>query len=259
MTLIVAIQAADGQIAVAADGAATFATGSGRPTAKQAVSKLSVVEDELIFGHSGHVGLGQRLEPILADSWSKKNIAKKYSPTEAMQYLRNRFWQDVVKAEADVVNEAGATLAQLAQQFIMQTFLVAMPPVKDTDLPTLIHFSWNCFPERLTPDLPCVALGSGQPLADPFLSFVRRVIWGGKTPASLPDAIFSAAWTMRYAIESSPGFLSGPEQMMVLRKGNAEKPWYVEEIDRVNLDEHFQNVEELEAHIAEYPGIFRSE
>lgn len=183
MTVIIGVQCKDGGIVVAADGAATFVTSTGFPTSRQPMSKLSLINNELIFGHSGSVGLAQRLESVVKDAWQNKNARKKYNPPEMMQYLRNRFWQEVVKDEVDVVNQSGPHLSQLAQQTINQSFLVAFPPIKDSDRPILIHFNWDCHPEMLTDKLPCVALGSGQQIADPFLSFIRRVLWKGDVPS----------------------------------------------------------------------------
>lgn len=257
MTVIIGIQCEDGGIVVAADSAATFITSTGAPTAKQPISKLSIISNQVIFGHSGTVGMGQRLEAIVKDSWDKKNLAKKYDPIKAMQFLRNRFWQEVVKDEVDVVNQSGPQLSELAKQFVMQQFLVALPPIKDSNRPCLIHFNWQCAPEMLNNQLPCVALGNGQPIADPFLSFIRRVIWSNGAPTTIADGKFAATWTLRYVLETSPAYISGPEQLVVLKQAQDDQGWVAEEFSDTALDLHIEHVTSFEEYLSEYPNKFR--
>lgn len=257
MTVIVGILCMDGGIVVAADSAATFSTSTGALTAKQPTTKLSIIDNQVIFGHSGRVGLSQRLEEIAKDSWEKKKLSKKYNPTEAMQFLRNRFWEDVVKDEVEVAEKIEGSLAQLAQQGVMHDFLIALPPIKETNKPCLIHFNWNCFPEMLSGNLPCVALGSGQQIADPFLSFIRLVFWNNGAPSTIADGLFAAILTLRYVFKTSPAFVSGPEQIMVLKPGSEELEWIAEEMSDENLGEHFENVDAFEEYTSRYPQKFR--
>lgn len=257
MTVIIGIQCADGGIVVAADSAATFVTQGGAPTAKQLTSKLSIIDNQVIFGHSGVVGMGQRLENTAKSSWNNGKLAKRFVPATAMHELRNRFWQDVLKDEVTVANESGPHLMQLARQIVQQSFLVALPPLKDSERPSLFHFLWQGTPEMLTEQLPCVALGGGQPQADPFLSFIRRVIWKDGAPVTIGDGIFAAAWTLRYVLETSPGGVGGPGQMMVLKPSEEGNSWIAEEISDVNLDIHFEAVTDIEKYISEYPSEFQ--
>lgn len=257
MTIIVAIQCQDGGVVVAADGAATFATGTGTQTARQPTTKLVGIDGQVIFGHSGSIGMAQRLEAVARDAWNDR-LAKKHEPAAAMQQLRNRFWQSVVKDEVDVVNQSGPQLGQLAKQLVMQHFLVALPPLKGSDRPSLIHLNWQCHPEMLTPQLPCVSLGSGQAIADPFLSFIRRVLWSNAAPATIAEGQFAAALTLRYVIESSPGLVGAPEQMMILKPGASGGEWVAEEVPRINLDIHFENVAAFEKHLSTYPLMFQA-
>jgi hypothetical protein len=251
MTIILGMQCNDGGIVVAADGAATFTTATGSPTARQSITKLVLIDDSVIFAHSGMIGVGQRLEAIVRDSWSDKKISKKHDPAGTMQYLRNRFWQEVVKDEVDVVEQAGEHLRELSKQVIMQSFLVAFPPLKGMDRPTLIHFNWQCAPEMLTPNLPCVSLGSGQGIADPFLAFIRRIFWENKAPPNIPDCLLSATWAINHVIQESPGFISPPVQMMTIEK-NKDNIWVGQEIQKERLEEHKENIEALEKYISEY-------
>lgn len=52
--------------------------------------------------------------------------------------------------------------------------LVALPVRR---VPCLFTFDYNGAPEQMTSELPFVALGSGQPIADPFLALLKRLFW----------------------------------------------------------------------------------
>lgn len=123
------------------------------------------------------VGIGQRLLAVFQDAWSVKQIGKKKDYVQLSLEPRNRFWQEVMKAEVDVIDDSGRIMGQLARAQAEHSFLIAVPPLKGESLPSVIHFDWKCTPERLSNSLPTVALGSGQQIADPFLSYIRHVFW----------------------------------------------------------------------------------
>lgn len=258
MTVIIAVQCQDGSVVVAADGAATLTKDDGSLTTRQPVSKLCLIDNKALFAHSGTVGLGQRLQAVFDDICRTKGIEKKYDPAGTMQYLRNIFWEKVIKDESDVVNQSKPELFRLAERALHQQFLVALPPPKNSTIPCVIQFSWNAFPEMLTSNLPCASLGSGQAIADPFLSFIRRVLWNGKAPSNIADGIFAVTWTLHYVVESSPAFISKPCQMMVIRHTiQDENNWLTEEVPSPNLEEHFEHVYAIEEYIKQYPDLFR--
>lgn len=255
MTVLIAIQCPEG-IVVAADGAATFVMGQ-LPTAKQPARKLTIVDGSAIFGHSGMVGVGQRLLHVFEDAWSQKQIGKKKDYSQLALELRNRFWQEVMQSEVAVIDNAGKTMGQLARAQAEQSFLIALPPLKGEADPCVVHFDWKCSPERLNTSLPTVALGSGQPIADPFLSYVRHVFWNDKVPATLADAMFVAKWTLHYVIATSPGGVAAPDQYVTLRR-DAAGSWQAVELSEAELQEHTESVEALEEHMRGYAQKFRS-
>ena len=241
---------------MAADSAATFVTGTGSHTAKQPTTKLTPIGEKAIFGHSGFVGLGQRLGAVFANSWVEKRDFKKFNLPRYSHHLRQRFWGEVIKDEVAVVNECNKNLRQLIVQTLMNNSIIAIPPIKDEEVPSLVHFNWNGGSEIVTQTLPTVAIGSGQANADPFLSFLRRVLWGDEMPATLADAIFGAAWTMDYVLKSSPG-VGPPVEMMVIRK-DENGDWIREQISEPRLDAHGESIVAIEAYLAEYPDKFKS-
>ena len=79
--------------------------------------------------------------------------------------------------------------------------------------PVLFQFDFQAAGEQATADIPFIAVGSGQPLADPFLAFIRRVFWKDHLP-NLNEGIFAALWALSQAIEVNPGGVSNPIQWL---------------------------------------------
>ena len=46
--------------------------------------------------------------------------------------------------------------------------------------PQLFQFMFDAASEQATEDIPFIAVGSGQSLADPFLAFLRRIFWSDR-------------------------------------------------------------------------------
>src|SRR5690606_12875728 len=66
--------------------------------------------------------------------------------------------------------------------------------------PELFQFTFDAASEQATGDIPFIAVGSGQQLADPFLAFLRRIFWKDHLP-TLNEGIFAALWTLKHAID----------------------------------------------------------
>jgi hypothetical protein len=49
-----------------------------------------------------------------------------------------------------------------------------------------------------------VSMGSGQPLADPFLAFVKRVLWKDQTP-TVDAAKIGVYWALSHTIDCASG------------------------------------------------------
>jgi hypothetical protein len=89
--------------------------------------------------------------------------------------------------------------------------------------------------------LPC------QQIADPFLAFLRRVLWKDKSP-SLGEGILATLWTLLHAIDTNPGGVADPIQLIILRR--EAKQYEARELSDSELGEHKQAVKELEVHLA---------
>lgn len=244
MTLIVGIVNKDG-IVVASDGAATLGN-LGIHTARQHAKKLSILQDRIIMGVSGPVGLGQLLTDTMDTIYSESLLRGK-NPSEAMAIMSEKFREHIFKEieaaqKAQVVSGIGPMAGGSAISFS----LVALPVSGE---PCLFQFNQQGAPEQATEELPFVAIGSGQQIADPFLAFIRRVVWKEQSP-NLNEAIFAAIWTVHHAIETNTGGIDKPIQAMILKKIDSD--WTAQELTNEEINEHFESVNGMEEYISDF-------
>lgn len=241
MTLIVGVKCKDG-IVLAADGAATYATPLGQPTIAQPTSKLCAIGQNVILGVSGPIGLGQSYRDEIEAIIRARNFKAPWkSVQEARQALKSCFWKHAESAWASA-NLAAQSLGQAALSGAIHNSIVAFPVGNDCEL---VQFDHVCAPENATNNLPFVAIGAGQHVADPFLAFLRRVFWPNSLP-TLSDGTFAAVWTLRHAIDAMPGGVGDPIQVMTLSEDNKGE-WKSLEISSDGLGEHFQMIQAVEA------------
>lgn len=122
--------------------------------------------------------------------------------------------------------------------------------------PELIQFDYQCQPESTTNELPFVSIGSGQPIADPFLGWIRSVFWQTRLP-TLAEGRFAVYWTLAHAIRLAPGGIGYPIQIAALE--NKQGNLIARELSLDELNEHAVAISEYEAAIRELfgqqPGI----
>lgn len=232
MTLIVGIKCADG-VVLGADSASTYVTALG-----QQHKKLDIIGADVVFGLSGPVGLGQSYKDEIASFIrTKGNRAPWKSIGQAKQFLTEAMWKHAGPAwdRARIVAQTTGPQAVM-QDCAAQT--VAAFPVGDE--PCLVQFTPQCQPEEATADLPFLSIGSGQPVADPFLAFIRRIFWPQQSP-SLNDGILATLWTITHTIHAQPGGVAPPIRIVTLKKSKNNK-WKAEELSDGELGEHQQKM-----------------
>lgn len=244
MTLIVGILNEDG-VVVASDGEATLGN-LGTQTVSQQTKKLSIQQDKIVIGVSGPVGLGQLLTGEIDNIYSEGLLAGK-KPVEAMSIITQRFRQHIypeleAAQRAQAINGIGGTAAMSAVSFT----LLALPV---SDEPCLIQFNQQGAAELASEDLPFASIGSGEQTADPFLAFIRRVLWKGKFP-NVGDAIFAAVWTIHHVIKVNTGGIGDPIQVIVLQKDG--KDWSARELADEELAEVRESIDRMEEHINDF-------
>lgn len=247
MTLIVGIKCQDG-IVLGADGAATLGV-LGQTTARQVTKKLDILKESIVLGVSGPVGLAQRIRGDIETLWEKKQLVG-IKPHEAMSKIREALWKHVeaeLNAARVAMNVIGPNVA--AQSAICATMLAL--PISRT--PCLFQFNQQCSPEEATANLPFASIGLGQPIADPFLAFIRRIFWPKNLP-TLAEGVFATLWTLNHAIDTAPGGISAPTQLVVLEKVSGD--WTARELTEAEQQEHQEAISAAEFSLAKFRKSF---
>ena len=248
MTLIVGIKCSDG-VVIWADGAATLGNVLAEATVIQPVNKLQVIQSRMIMGVSGQVGLSQLYCDRVESLWKDNKLGRSVSLPDVQRLLYESIRQDAHLAIAGA-NACVPLMGPNAAVLALTHSLIAIPVGGLNGRPELIQCNHIGMAEAATDDLPYVAIGSGQGLADPFLAFLRRIFWPNNTTMKLSDGVFAIVWTLQHAISVTPGGVSEPIQIAVLeRKGNelASRILSPEE-----LQEHRQNVLEAERFLTSF-------
>ncbi len=248
--MIIGIQCEDG-IVLGADGAATLATSLGAGTVRQSVKKLTKIGQCIAIGTSGPVGLGQRFSASLEKLWTGKML-NAASTNDVTTTLQKEFWQ-FAELEFKTAQVTAPLLGQAAITSAMSSTIVIMPIAKQ---PRLIQFNHQCSPELASHDLPFVAIGSGQPLGDMFLAFLRRIFWKDHRP-KVTEGVLATVWALKQAIETNTGGLSGPIQVMTLEKSDGD--WKVDELAEDDLAEHYQAITDAERTFGNYRSYLNPE
>jgi len=238
LTLIIGVLCQDG-VVVASDSAATFGTDTAFTIGQQPVQKVTLVNDHILYASTGAVGLSQIVADRLRQLWEGKALSGLPTPEAAMDRLGKEIGAFVepylrtAQMQRQLVGSASSSLCKS---------LVALPV---SHKPCLFQFDYNGAPERATPQLPFVALGSGQPIADPFLAFLRRLFWSNHEP-TLAEGRFAAVWTIDHVRRTNPGGVGGNIQLATLEPVPG-KPAAAKVATPDEVQEHLQKVEQAEA------------
>ena len=112
-------------------------------------------------------------------------------------------------------------------------------------------------PEFKTEKIWYGSMGSGQTLTDPFLAFIRKLFWKDGMP-NIEEGIFAAVWALQHAIEFNPGGIAGPIDIAVLSKqDNGEFKSHF--LSAAEVEEHINNIKEIENKITQHQKQFKSE
>ncbi|SRR6266849_1511649 len=240
MTLIVGIRCLDG-VVMASDSAATFAAGFQFTIGQQEMTKVQKLADSMLYSSTGSVGMAQLICDKIAKTWkASESYFLNASAPEAM----NKLGPEIAQLLSAYITNGQMLRPEGGLQSALCKSLLAIPL---RDGVRLVQFDFSGAPEEATRELPFVALGSGQPIADPFLAFLKRILWKEREP-SVSEGRFAAAWTIDHAIHTNPGGVAGPLQMATLTKVGG-KP----KIDIIaDIAEHQQAVSEAERVLSEY-------
>jgi len=216
VTLVVGILCSDG-VVMASDSAATYGDASASLTiGQQQVTKLKQVGTcYCLYASSGAIGISQILSSAIEKAFNAGELASGRdvkTPPDSMHKLGQLVAQHVqpyfrnASLGAEFLGHGAAGMTVTCSSLVAYCF---------QNQPCLFQIAPSGAPEQATAELPFVALGSGQGIADPFLAFIKRVLWRNAQP-SLAQGRFAAAWTIRHATETNPGGVGGPLQMATL-------------------------------------------
>lgn len=228
MTLIIGIKCQEG-IVMGSDGAATLGS-LGNSTITQHTKKLSIIDNKVIIGVSGPVGLSQRIKGTINDLWNNKILSGKPS-YEAMTIISKKLREHIIP-ELEIVTKVRPAIGNASLNSALSQTIVALPLAQN---PLLFQFDQQAAPEESTEDLPFVSIGIGQQIADPFLSFIRRIFWPVGYP-NINQGIFTIFWTLSHAIAISPSGITEPIFISTLTKEKGS--WIAKDLSENDLKEH---------------------
>lgn len=209
MTLLVGIHCVDG-IVIAADQQASRGP-AGQPTVGSPVTKISSIKgNAALFAFSGFTGLGVQLGAAIETSidLTKTFLGQVATIQNSTRGVILPFVQMARAVQGIVPNAAGEALCGclVAASFADGLHLLEVSPQGNFDL--VDPMTWTC-------------IGSGQPNADPFMSFVWNVYWKDRRP-TLREAVVTAYWGAKTTIESkAPGVGYDVDVFVLERQGGA--------------------------------------
>ena len=229
MTLVIGVRCGDG-IVIGADSVATYATPAGEYTVEQRMdSKVHKVDDKLLYAFSGSASLGQDVMQSLSRAWERNK-------NESKAHIRRSFSRaatEPIKDYADRIRHVRLLLPEATLQDIGISSIVAFAA---GDEHALIQYSLEGHPEEFNEGLPFVTIGSGQPYADPFVAFVKRVAWQDRQPRTVKQGIVGVLWALQYVSDSSSSIgVGGPFTIGVLEKREGEWQAGVLQGERLDL------------------------
>ncbi|MCD6418396.1 hypothetical protein J7M00_06400 [bacterium] len=246
MTLIVGILCTDG-VVMAADGAATLGY-LGKSTIRQKHKKLKIIGNNAVLGVSGPVGLGQRFYSSISQNWGSIKSLKQ--PEKVMTEIRLLLWKEI-ESEIQIARFMVQTLQQGGpfSSAITGSILGCSLAGK----PYIFSFNEQGAPEMLPEDLMFVSIGSGQDIADTFLAFLKELFWKTSKP-NLNEGVFAALWTLKHAIETNPGGVDYPIQIITI--SDRSGVWEAREWREEEYQEQEQHIDEIKRMLREYRSSF---
>jgi hypothetical protein len=214
----------------------------GLPPARQWSKKLSVVGGQAVLAVAGHDGLAQEMALSLERSLGEP---EQREATESM--LRSKL-RDALAAPVQRTVALHRTLQGLpgfgvtSNEYVISQSLLAIPFNNSLRLFVLDP---ECSLTEVTQNLACAAVGSAKQIADPFLAFLRKVLWDEPDHPNIAQAELTAYWTVRHAIENNPAGLSYPIQIVVMTRSGGGSIEIVERGER-EMDVMQQVIEEAE-------------
>jgi hypothetical protein len=229
VTVLVGVRCSDG-VVIGSDSVATSSAGQFPVMHVPYDGKIRIFSGNIIVAASGPIGHCQRLHFHVEEAISGgifKNMKLREMTTNISRRVLTDFQNSFVPNYGNDGLRFGALIAAVHNN---EAFLVE-------------YATTDFQPEIKQGNLCYVSMGSGQLLADPFLAFVSRVMWGKSIP-TVEIATFGVYWVLDHTIKLAPGKVGPPIRLATLRK--VDGAWIAKEQDTQEAGEY---IAELEDHI----------
>jgi len=223
---------------MASDSAASLGIGFMPVIGQQEVTKIVPLHNTILYSSTGGIGMSQLLSNKIAGVWNEAFFLNASAAESGHR---------IGTAIADVVRVYAQNAEALQQLGGLAGFCKSLVAIPVKAKPCLFQLDNTGIPEQATEELPFVALGSGQQIADPFLAFLRKILWKDRQP-TLAEGRLIAAWTVRHVAETNPGGVALPLQMASLALTSGKPA--IEQME--DSAEHFQQINATEAVLREH-------
>lgn len=222
---------------MASDSAATLSTGMAPTIGQQAVKKIINLSGAILYASTGSVGMSQLVWHTVSTLW-KQNQSPLQSAADDGSLMKV-LGREIANTVGQYL-QTGALIRQLGMDgsASLCKSMVAIPVQK---IPTLFTFDFGGQPEKATAELPFVAMGSGQAIADPFLAFLKRLLWPKRLP-TLAEGRLAAVWTIAHVTLTNPGGVGGDVQLWILPRAPAGQSPIPVEITQAQIQEHLAQI-----------------
>ena len=250
MTLIIGVRWLDGLV-IGADSISTYGT-----AIEQEVSdKIQFIARDAVVGNAGAVGLSQLINDELRKRWDR--VKQQSDVTAVKNEISMTIWSQVSPA----LKRAEEARIGLGNSVIENTLCHSLVALPVNNSPTLLAFDECAQPLEITLDSTFFSIGSGSLQADPFLAFVKRILWQGSVPRNMAEGIFGVLWTLDHVSRVNAGLgVGGRPNVVVLQK--QEDEWRAEKLSDEALDEHLMGIRIAENYMGGFrnyfsPGLYR--
>jgi hypothetical protein len=234
VTVLVGVRCSDG-VVIGADSIATSSMGHVPLIHLPSDPKIKIFRDSVIVATTGPIGFAQRLCHHVEAAMTG-NVFANFDAREATANISRRFLTEVQEQKIPMFQPEGLGFGCLMAAAV-------------TDGPFLTEFATKNFhAEMKVGRIFFGSMGSGQMLADPFLAFVCRVLWGNEMP-TVEDGKFGVFWVLEHTIKHAPGHVGYPISLATLTQVDGR--WVAKE---ENTQEAAQYVETLEEYIGRFEG-----
>lgn len=233
MTIIVGILCSDG-VVMASDSAVTFGDAGGATVEQLGMQKVHLLGGQLLYSSTGAVGISQLIADKIETNWK----SRAYSGVKTAPAMMSRLGQEINALVLPYLQTA--QMQRNVTGDASQSLCKSMLAVPVNHKPFLFSFDFNGAPEMSTTGTPWVAFGSGQRIADPFLAFLRRILFPESEPTVAVGRL-AAIWAISHVRRINTGGVGGKIQVATMVSDGSGQP-SVSVMDETDIQEHEQRV-----------------